>query len=315
MSPSAATFASASFAPATPRLSILIPFYRYDPRPLTQRLEELCAGDPGAVEIILADDGSGDEELLALCRSHVEHAGVPARLLALPKNRGRAGVRNLLARSARGRHVLLLDCDMRPLGPDFLTTYLALAQGDVDAAFGGFEVPPLREVARNHRLHQRLQARSEALDARTRARNPGKYVFTSNLLIRRELLLANPFDEQFAGWGWEDVEWGLRISAVAAVLQVDNAALHLGLDEPLALMGKYAQSAGNLKTLLASRPEAGAFPLVRAAAVLARAPFPRVLAGLFKAAALADPLPLELRALSAKLYRASLYGLALGAET
>ena len=74
-------------------------------------------------------------------------------------------------------------------------------------------------------LKQRLRA-----GRRRAATAPEKYVFTSNLLIRRDVFDAEPFDAGFVGWGWEDVEWGMRVSRRHPIAHIDNPATHLGLD-------------------------------------------------------------------------------------
>ena len=65
---------------------------------------------------------------------------------------------------------------------------------------------------------------------RRAAPTPEKYVFTSNLLVRRDVFDAEPFDDGFVGWGWEDVEWGMRVAAPPPDPHIDNTATHLGLD-------------------------------------------------------------------------------------
>ena len=107
-----------------------------------------------------------------------------------------------------------------------------------------------------HRLHHAVQSAGETPDAAERSRAPGKWVCTSNLLVRRDVLEAEPFDEGFHGWGWEDTEWGARVHARFGVRHVENAASHLGLDTAPALVAKYEQSARQLRA--PAQPPSGA---------------------------------------------------------
>jgi hypothetical protein len=174
-------------------------------------------------------------------------------------------------------------------------------------AFGGFTVH--RNPANDGTaLHRRLSERSDCTPAALRARAPEKHVFTSNLLIRRDVLEAEAFDEGFAGWGWEDVEWGMRVARRWPIRHIDNTATHLGLDDDPALLGKYEQSAANFARVVAAHHEVvSGYPSYRAARALRRAP----LAGLWRPAlkrlALARWAPLDARAFAARLYRAALY--------
>src|SRR5690606_8376990 len=145
----------------------------------------------------------------------------PCRLLRPESNLGRSRIRNLLARAARGGHLLYLDGDMRLGDSGFLRAWLDLIAPEsepgpegkpVEAAFGGFEMPEPDGGGAAYALHVYDSRRSHCLSAAERARAPAKYTYTSNLLVHRDLMLACPFGEEFAGWGWEDVDWALRIA-------------------------------------------------------------------------------------------------------
>ncbi len=290
------------------RLSVLIPFFRDDARRLLKALDREAAGLEGAVEIVLMDDGSGDETLAAGVAAEVQALACPARFVRLAANEGRAKGRNRLAAQARGRHFLFLDSDMLPDSPWFLAAYLGLiAADDPPVAIGGFSLlqAPRR---RAHALHRHLAQASDCLPADRRARAPEKYVFTSNLLIRRDVFLSEPFDEAFCGWGWEDVEWGMRIARRFAILHIDNTATHLGLDAPSALIAKYRQSAPNFARVAAVHPQiVRTYPSHRAARLLRRVPLRALWRPLLALLPLWDWAPLPLRAFSLRLYRAALY--------
>jgi GT2 family glycosyltransferase len=295
---------NAAWRDARPALSVLIPFMRDDPTELLRALD----GPDGAADVVVLDDGTGDDALAGHVAEVVLGMRRPARFIRLLANEGRSKGRNRLAAAARGRHLLFLDSDMLPDTPAFLERWLGLiAARDPAVAFGGFsliQTPPRRE----HALHRAMALKSDCLPAAERALAPEKHVFTSNLLVRRDVFDAEAFDEGFAGWGWEDVEWAMRVARKHEIVHVDNTATHLGLDTARDQARKYEQSAANFARVVAAHAEVVCrYPSYRAAKVLKRVPARPVWRPALKAIALADSAPVAARAFAMRLYRAALY--------
>jgi len=291
-------------ARSAPKLSVLIPFYRDDPVRLIATLNRKGAG----VEVVVLDDGSHDDALAARVTAAVAGLQIPARFIRLGLNEGRSAGRNRLAREARGRHLLFLDADMLPDQFDFLHRWLELIEReDPPMAFGGFslqQAPKTPETA----VHRAMALRSDCLPAATRRLTPEKHVFTSNLLVRRDLFADEPFDARFTGWGWEDVEWAMRVSRRHPITHIDNTATHLGLDPAPTMAAKFEQSAANFARVVAAHGDiVRAYPSYRAAKALKRAPLRRIWRPWLKIAALFAPAPATWRALALRLYRAALY--------
>ena len=301
------TIDNTNWAGAKPKLSVVMPFFRYDPTPLLERLNaEACAFD-GAIEILALDDGGGDKALAERVAALAGGMKSPARLILLTANEGRAKGRNRLIDAARARHILLIDCDMAPDAPDFLARYIALADEDVAVAFGGFSVDRTVATA-DQELHRALQLRAECLPARLRRMQPEKYVYTSNLLVRRDVFGAEAFDEGFTGWGWEDVEWGMRVASKFDVRQIENTATHLGLDTAAVLANKYEQSVANFARVVAHHPQiVVSYPSYRMARILKRLPQRALFRSFLKQLALQSHAPLLARIFAMKAYRAALY--------
>jgi glycosyltransferase involved in cell wall biosynthesis len=300
-------FDSGSWGEAEPELSVLIPFHRDDPRPLLASLERQAAALGGAVELVVLDDGSPDRAVAAAAARTVAALRAPARMVSLSVNVGRARGRNRLARHARGRHLLFLDSDMAPDALDFLRRWLQAAREDLAVTFGGITVERAPTTPQTV-LHQALSRRSDCLPAAQRARAPEKHVFTSNLLIRRDVFALERFDEGFTGWGWEDVEWAMRVSRRWPIAHIDNTATHLGLDTAEALIGKYEQSAANFARVVQAHPEiVSRYAGFRAARRLRALPFRAFWRPMLKRVAVAAAAPISLRVLFTRLYRAALY--------
>jgi glycosyltransferase involved in cell wall biosynthesis len=299
---------NAAWPQASARLTVLIPFLNDDPGQLLAALDGEARDCDGAVEVVILDDGSRDAALTARLSLAVEQARLPARLLTLAGNLGRARGRNRLAAEARGRWLLFLDSDMLPDRPNFLRACLELiASGAPAVAFGGFsldQAPTRPELA----LHRFMALKSDCTPVEERRRAPEKHVFTSNLLVRRDIFVSQPFDDGFSGWGWEDVEWAMRVGRDHSILHWDNPATHLGLDPAPVMVRKYEQSAANFARVVAAHPEIVAhYPSYRAARLLKPVPFRSLWRPLLRTLGLAEGAPLGLRNLALRIYRAALY--------
>jgi len=294
---------NAAWSRATPTISVLIPFLRDDPQALLRQLDSEAAALSGAVELILLDDGTGDANLTARLQATLDALALPIRLITLTANEGRARGRNRLTTAARGEAYLFLDSDMRPDTAAFLQNWLRLVTGNAPAvAFGGFSLQQAPTDAR-FAVHRALSGASECLPASERALTPEKYVYTSNLLVR-----GDAFDPGFSGWGWEDVEWAMRVSRRFPVVHIDNPATHMGLDTVEDLARKFDQGAGNFARVVALHPAiVQTYPSYKAARALKRLPGLPLARRLMKQAALTTVLPVKARAFALRLYRAAVY--------
>lgn len=303
---------TAAWNGAAPRLSVLVPFLRDDPCPLIDRLAGEATQVGQRVELILLDDGTGDPDLTARITARLDASGLPARLIGLKTNEGRSRGRNRLAVASRGTSLLFLDSDMLPDRDDFLTSWLALAERDDPAvAFGGFSLDQAPDAPR-FAVHRALALRSDCTPSAQRALQPEKHVFTSNLLVRRDVFEAEAFDVGFTGWGWEDVEWAMRVSRRHPILHPDIPATHMGLDTVAALAAKYEQSAPNFARVAAAHPDiVAAYPSYRMARLLKRTPGMGLARPLLRRLADIEALPTGWRAFSLRLYRVAMYARAL----
>lgn len=297
-----------AWSPARPALSILVPFLRDDPDALIALLDREADALNGDAELILLDDGTADAALTARLIARIDASALPIRLISLSRNEGRSIGRNRLATAARGSSLLFLDSDMRPDDDRFVQTWADLARtGETAVAFGGFSLLQAPDDAR-FAVHRSMAARSDCIAADQRALQPEKYVFTSNLLVRRDVFEAEAFDPGFSGWGWEDVEWAMRVSRRFKVEHIDNPATHMGLDTVDTLASKYEQSAPNFARVVAKHPDfVSAYPSYRVARRLQAVPGLKAIRPLFRQAARTSALPVGLRAFSLRLYRVALY--------
>lgn len=289
-------------------ITICVPCFRDHAAPLLSCLSRLAEAPQTA--LLLFDDGSGDENLTKQLAGHIMKYPGPARLITAPQNSGRAHARNRLVAMAESDWILLVDADMRPDTDLFLNRYLqAMARTNGPALVsGGFT---LRQVTptRKTRLHAAQSAMSECLSAEARSEEPGRYVFTSNILVHKQILETVQFDDGFSGWGWEDVDWGLRVAKAYPVRHIENTATHLGLDDTETLLAKFGGSGANFARLAERHPDAvRQMQLWKMARLTQRLPFKATWTALCRSVAKTEWLPISLRLPALKLYRAFGYG-------
>jgi len=288
-------------------LSICIPKWKDSADALLASLVRLDGADQ--CTLLIFDDGSGDEGLTRLLAQQILRYPGPARLITAPQNAGRSHARNRLIELAETNWILFLDADMRPDDDEFLTRYLDAAEAcDTPTLIpGGFSLRHATPTAET-RLHAAQSIASECVNAAVRAAEPGRYVFTSNILVHREILEHVTFDDGFKGWGWEDVDWGLRIAGTYPIHHIDNPATHLGLDTDTALMDKYGGSGANFARVAERHPDAiKPTPLYKIARRLAKLKLAGVMRPIAKRITIAKFAPLKLRLLGLKLFRAATY--------
>lgn len=279
------------------RLSVLIPFFKDDPRAL---IDQLARSAPAGVEIIAIDDGRPDASLSDAVLDTLHAQACPAALIVSRINRGRSAARNRLAQDARGDWLLFLDADME-CGPDFLTRWLlALENTAAHGVFGGYAPA---EPTSSTRIHAKLAEASDPADAAARLRIGATAVCSSNLAVRREFLDVAPFDESYSGWGWEDVDWALTAAQHFTLSHIDNPAAHAGLETVPQLLAKFARSGENFARLLRRHPDYAARPGARLTLMLHRFRLGWAARSVGTMAA-RTPLPDALRVLGLKLYRA-----------
>lgn len=233
-------------------LSILIPVYNWDVKPLLYCLHSQCLHlqHSAQVEIIVMDDGSSEKfgnssvaAQLALVRYEEFHV-----------NRGRAEIRNELLHQAKGTYVLFLDADMLPDRDDFIQTYLEQARKGCEIVCGGISYLQNKENSSEYSFYLYKSRKTEALPPSVRRSIPWRYLFTSNIMVRRDIMQSVHFDPRFTGYGFEDIEWGIRLGDTFAISHIDNSCSHMGVMNKKQVFSKMRDSIHNYALLLSLHP-------------------------------------------------------------
>ena len=200
-------------------LSILIPTFNDLCVNLVEGLR-LQAEETGITyEILVADDGSTDEDVVR--QNNAISQWPYCQYLRHTNNIGRAAIRNLLVRTAQHEWLLFIDSDMTFFRPNFLARYL-LAD-DVDVIDGGVVIGGDAEALRGNLRYRYEKSAEHEHTVEKRQQNPYRDFHTANFLIRRELMLSHPFDERFRHYGYEDVIFGKQLRAAhIAITHIDN---------------------------------------------------------------------------------------------
>ena len=230
-------------------LSILIPTYNDLCVKLVGDLRQQAEGIGIVYEILVGDDGSTDAEVIAENRQieQWEHC----HYLIQPQNSGRAAIRNLLANQAQYDYLLFIDSDMTVVRPDYINKYVSETADVID---GGVIISHQTDNPPNKNLRYLYEKASEhEHTTEMRQKRPYHDFHTANFLIRREFMLAHPFDERFRYYGYEDVLFGKQLHADRiAITHIDNPMGFCTFESNSLFVAKTEEG---LRTLFAFRDE------------------------------------------------------------
>ncbi len=201
-----------------PDLSVIVPTYNGG-WVLQRTIEALRAQDapPGRFEIIVVDDGSTDgsvDDLNAMTRPSF------IRLIR-QANRGRAAARNHGAFEARGRVVLFVDADIWA-APQLVSAHLAHHTEGHTLGVQGSSIPHPDSLKT---VFMRATNLLPDLTVRRRDKLSPMHVVTRNFSVTAEAFRdVGGFDERFVGYGWEDIELGVRLRDAGVSLIYEPAA-------------------------------------------------------------------------------------------
>ena len=197
-------------------LSILIPTFNDPCSTLVHNLHQQAEALGMTYEILVADDGSTQEKVLEENRSI--NALPHCQLIERGVNAGRASIRNFLAQQARYAWLLFIDSDMVVCRNDYLRKYASCEETpivDGGVVIGACKPGNLRSLYE--------KAAESKHTPEERQLSPYRDFHTANFMIKRTLMLEQPFDERFKSYGYEDVLFGkaMELGAVP-ILHIDN---------------------------------------------------------------------------------------------
>lgn len=227
-------------------LSILIPTYNHDVFPLVSELKHQADELAIKYEILVQDDNSQkfkseNEKINSLSNCHYD---------ITTQNIGRGKNINLLCSKANEDYVLIMESDSFPENENYLKNYLDLISKDTSIIFGGVKYPET-VPEKNKLLRWKYGRVRETKSLKKRLKNKYSFVFTWNLLLRKEILLKYPFPEFIREYGYEDAVFikKLRLNSVP-VTHVENHLIHYNNESSIDFIKKTEKAVNTLHDLI-----------------------------------------------------------------
>ncbi|MDY3344995.1 glycosyltransferase family 2 protein [Riemerella anatipestifer] len=234
-------------------ISICIPIYNTEVTTLVTALKSEIKTNHLNTEIVLIDDASDE-----YCRKlNKPLETVVDTMVWLPKNVGRARIRNLFFKHTKGQYLLFLDGDGEIISNQFIQNYQKFITENKDAkvVYGGRCIQK-KEPSVERYLRWKFANERENLPLFQREKNKHLSFQTNNFLIERETFSQCLFDEQLTGYGYEDLVFAKDLKDKGIdVFHIDNPILNIDLETNEVYLKKVEDSINNLCFLLKNSPK------------------------------------------------------------
>ncbi len=223
-------------------LSILIPVYNYNIFKLVETIHKQALECNIPFEIICLDDASQEFLIENQRINQFENSS----FIILEENIGRSAIRNVLAQKAIYQNLLFLDADVIPVHNQFIANYISEINKNRKVVFGGLlyeDQKPAKELL----LRWIYGREREALPLSQRNQNPSETALVSNLMIKKEIVIRFPFDENLKKYGYEDLLFFTVLKSNSIeVSHIENPVFHLNLEPSSLFLSKTKTAIENL---------------------------------------------------------------------
>ena len=227
-------------------ISILIPIFNFNVRPLVADLVEQCTATGQPFEIICFDDGS--ESSYKEKNREIETDHVIYR--EMPKNLGRSAIRNTLGMAAKYPYLLFMDCDSKVVKKDFIKHYVEHLSPNT-LLYGGRCYNATPPSSPELFFHWKYGISREQQSAAERRKTPWHSFMTNNFLIPKKVFNKIKFDESLKQYGHEDTLFGLELAnGKINIIHLDNPLEHIGLETAEEFLNKTKKGLENLYFLM-----------------------------------------------------------------
>ncbi|MCV2487278.1 glycosyltransferase [Flavobacterium sp. SH_e] len=227
-------------------LSILIPVYNYNVFKLVYELKQQADNLGIEYEILAQDDFSqkfinenNQINTLENCSFSIN-----------AENLGRGRNINLLCSKSKYNFILIMEADALPENEFYLKNYIELLSNSTSVIFGGVKYPDIAP-SKEKLLRWKYGLKRETKFLNQRLKNNYDFVFTWNLLLKKEILLQFPFPEFIKDYGYEDLIFieNLRLNSVP-VLHIQNPLIHYNNEDNIDFIEKSEKAVQNLYNLV-----------------------------------------------------------------
>ena len=228
-------------------LSILIPVYNYNCVALVKALQQQAENCNIDYEILVADDGSDNAEIV--CENRKINAIPHSVYYETGQNHGRSWIRNWLVSQSQGAYLLFIDSDAEICNAHFIGNYLRHVEKG--AVICGGILHPEEEPSPTRRLRYRYEKAMEpCFTAERRNQHPYANLRTFNFMMPREVALSHPFDESITLYGYEDTLLGGMFEKEGLkVIHIDNPLINADIEENPIFLKKTEESMHSLYQL------------------------------------------------------------------
>ena len=227
-------------------LSILIPTYNYNVYPLVTELKNQADALGIAYEILVQDDASTsflqentEINLLQHCSYTLNH-----------ENLGRGNNINLLNNRAQFKYVLIMEADAFPEKKTYLQNLIASINQETQVLFGGVTYPN-EKPEKDKLLRWKYGNERESIPLSERLKNQYHFVFTWNLVLKKELLSNYHFPYNVKDYGYEDVFFIKQLKENNIPIQhIENRLIHFNTETSLTFIEKTEKAVSTLHQLI-----------------------------------------------------------------
>lgn len=206
-------------------LSVCVPVYNYDVRPLARQLTVQIKALSLSAEILFYDDGS-ETHFREINREIAQIKTI--KYIELPENIGRAAIRNLMAKAALYPHLIFMDSDSELPDSDYLKRY---ADNIYNASVICGGTLYLSDPPEPDKMLRWVYGRKREQLSPQERQKKGFSITVNNFLVSRDVVLNYPFRENIREYGHEDTVFGFDIyKAGLPILHIENPVIHKGLE-------------------------------------------------------------------------------------
>ncbi len=234
-------------------ISILIPTYNFNVVSLVNEIREQCVESKTAFEIIVWNDAS--TEFVTENRQLIDFDS-NVHYFENTSNLGRTQTRALLSKKAQFDWLLFLDADTFPVKHNFIQNYLQSLSIEFKVIIGGIQYQEI-EISPHKALRYYYGKNRESASSDIRKQNPYNAILSANLCIRKDIFELYNFSENANLYGL-DIYFAYQLfSNKIAVLHIDNAVYHLGIEDNDVFFNKSVEAVKIRKQHLSKLPKIG----------------------------------------------------------
>jgi hypothetical protein len=230
-------------------LSILIPTYNYNVYPLVTELKNQADALGIAYEILVQDDASKsflkentEINLLQHCSYTLNH-----------ENLGRGNNINLLNNRAKFEYVLIMEADAFPEKKTYLKKLIDSINQETQVLFGGV-IYPNQKPELDKLLRWKYGNERESISLSDRLKRPYHFVFTWNLLLKKEILSKYHFPNNIKNYGYEDLVFIKQLKENKVPIQhYNNMLIHFNSETSIAFLNKTEDAVKTLHQLISNK--------------------------------------------------------------